>query len=84
MVQHGAVPLEPILLWGVMERFRVNTDPVWPGCPVRDGILQNVPVMPNPIQGPVEQAGTEILAHPSFSSMGPTVPCWYAVPLTTS
>jgi hypothetical protein len=67
-----------------MECFRVNVGSVWAGCPVRDWTLQNVPEMPNPIQDPVEQAKTEIFAHPSFKGNGPTVPCWYAVLLTTA
>jgi hypothetical protein len=66
-----------------MECFRVNAGSVGAGCPVRNGTLQNVPEMPNPIQDLVEQAKTEIFVHPSFKGKGPTVPCWYAVLLTT-
>jgi hypothetical protein len=69
---------------GCMERFRSNVGIVEASCLVCDETLQNVPALSNPVLDPVEQTRTEILARPPFSGMGQTVPCWYAVLLTTA
>lgn len=67
-----------------MECFHVNAVSVWISCLVRDIAFQIIPLVSNPLQNLDKLAKTEIFTNPPFKRGGSMVPCWYAVPLTTS